>query len=38
MREDIRSSTSQIALAASLSVPTLEDAMEEVRQSVESMI
>ena len=35
MRQDIRSSTSPKALAASFPVPTLGDAMEEVRQSVD---
>ena len=35
MRQDIRSSTSPKALAASFPVPTLGDAMEEIRQSVD---
>ena len=35
MRHDIRSSTSPKALAASFPVPTLGDAMEEVRLSVD---
>ncbi len=35
MRKDIRSSTSPKALAASFPVPTLGDAMEEVRLSVD---
>ncbi len=35
MRRDIRSSTSPTALAASFPVPTLGDAMEEVRLSVD---
>ncbi len=35
MRKDIRSSTSPIALAASFPMPTLADAMDAVRLSVD---